>query len=500
MRFLLTVLIALLALTSATAVLGSPSTTDELIHEVENDLLPISAPKSELGRLANIRDRMKQYGVPGLSLAVVADGRIAWAKGYGVADIRSNRAVTTDTLFQAASISKSLTAVGALLLVERGKLRLDDDVNRHFTSWRIPPNTFTASHPVTLRTLLDHSAGLTDAVFDNYEPGQPLPTLWQVLDGEPPAHSPPIRVESVPGEQYSYSNSGYTVLQQLLVDASGQPFEGFMQSEILRPMGMMHSTFEEPLPESLLPSAATGHHAGGEPVPGGYRVSPELAVAGLWTTPSDIAGYIIQVQQWHAGRRGGLLSSQLVSQMLSPQIAYAGLGVVISGRGEGARFGHDGFNEGFESSMVGYIHHGEGAVVMANSGFAYMLIKEVLASIAHVYHWPRYGSANQWPPSASITQQEVAPVPRDMLSAAAGRYELDGDNVIRVFAKGGRLYMHWDHDGDAEIFRVPDGRYFCAPLTFSELGNPFLRLVLGAPNTVTEILADEGRRVLRRIP
>jgi CubicO group peptidase (beta-lactamase class C family) len=501
-RFFPAVLIPLLALTPVTLAVGSPSTrtTDEPIREVENGLLPISASKNDLGRLANIRDRMRQYGVPGLSVAVIADGHIAWAKGYGVADTRSNRAVTTDTLFQAASISKPLAALGALWLVEHGKLGLDDDVNRYLSHWRVPPNAFTAARPVTLRILLDHSAGLTDAVFDNYEPGQSLPTLLQVLNGEPPARSPPIRVESVPGEQYSYSNSGYTALQQLLVDASGKPFDAFMQSEILRPMGMMHSAFQERLPESLLPSAAMGHHAGGELVSGGYRVQPELAVAGLWTTPSDIARYIIQVQQWYAGSRRGLISSQLAGQMLSPQIAYAGLGVVISGQGEAARFGHDGFNEGFESSMVGYVHGRQGAVVMANSGFAYMLIKEVLGSIARAYHWPHYDSTNQWPPSASIAQQEVTAVPHDILLAATGRYALDSDNVIRVFARDNRLYMHWDHDGDAEVFRVLDGRYFCAPLTFSELGNPFIRFILGPPNRVTEILADDGRRVLRRVP
>ena len=502
MRFLPTILVLLLAFTTPTLAPASPSTRtpDELIREVENGLLPISAPKEALGRFANIRDRMKQYAVPGLSVAVITDGRIAWAKGYGVADTRTDRPVTTQTLFQAASISKPLAALGALLLVERGKLGLDDDVNKHFTSWRVPQNTFTASHPVTLRTLLDHSSGLTDAVFDNYKPGQPLPTLLQVLNGEPPARSRPIQVESVPGEKYNYSNSGYTVLQQLLVDVSGKPFDAYMQTEVLHPMGMTHSTFQEPLPGSLLPSAAIGYHAGGEPVSGGYRVGPEMAVGGLWTTPSDIARYVIQVQQWYAGRRGGLLSPQLVSEMLSPQIAYAGLGVVISGPGGDARFGHDGFNEGFESGMVGYVDRGEGAVVMANSGFAYMLIKEVLGSIARVYPWSHYDSTNQWPPSASITQQEVTTVPRDILSAATGRYVLDSDNVIRVFARGNRLYMHWAHDGNAEVFRVPDGRYFCPQLTFSELGNPFLRFVLGAPNTITEILADDGRSVLRRVP
>ena len=339
-------------------------------------MLPITATKDKMAAYANIVERMRVYGVPGLSIAVIDGGRIVWAKGYGVANTRTGKAVTTDTLFQAASISKALAALGALVLVEHGKLGLDDDVNRYLRSWKVPANAFTAAHPVTLRTLLDHSAGFNVAGFSGYKAERPIPTLVQILNGEPPANTPPIRVESIPGDNYRYSGGGYMVLQQLLIDVSGKPFDSFIQSVVFRPLGMSHSDFQEPLPGTLLPVAARAHYAGGEMVPGGYSVAPELAAAGLWTTPSDLARYIVAVQQWNRGSRRGLISPQLTRQMLSPQIGFAGLGTVISGRGKDRRFGHDGFNEGFESSFVGYVHHGKDAIVMANSGFAYMLIKE----------------------------------------------------------------------------------------------------------------------------
>lgn len=463
---------------------------DPRMRRVESHLLPITAIRTRLGSYASILDRMRAYGVAGLSVAVIDGSRVAWAKGYGVADVRVGNAVTPATLFQAASISKPLAALGALALVERGKLDLDTDVNHYLLAWKVPTNAFTASRPVTLRTLLDHSAGLADDGFENYAPGQALPTLAQVLQ----QHASAIHVDFVPGSEHRYSNTGYVVLQQLMVDASGEPFDAYLQAQVLTPLGMAHSTFQ-PAPAA---SRAAGHYAGAAPVAGGYRVGPELAVAGLWTTPAELARYVIKVQQWYAGSPGGVIAPALARQMLTPQIAYAGLGVVLSGRGTNTRFGHDGFNTGFEASMVGYVHGGRGAVVMANSGFAYMLIKEVLGSIARSYDWPDYASTNQWPPSASITQQEVVPLPRAVVSAAIGRYALDANTVIQIFARDDRLFLNWPGDGEAEVFRTPDGRLFCPQLTFSELGDPFLRYTLGPQGSITELLADEGQVVLRR--
>lgn len=464
------------------------------VQLVETGLLPVTATKGHLGAHASIEDRMRAYGVEGLSVAVIDGGRIAWAKGYGVADAGARRPVTAETLFQAASISKPVTTVGALLLVEHGKVALDADVNRYLREWKISANALTATRPVTLRTLLDHSSGLTDYPGRNYRTGESVPTLLQTLT----AHAAEIRVASVPGQEYRYSGMGFVVLQELMEELTGKPLATYMRSAVLAPLGMDHSTFEQPLSRRWLRFAATGHYAGGEPLPGDYRLGPELAVAGLWTTPSDLARFIIALQEAYAGGSRGLLTPEMAREMLSVQIAYRGLGVVLSGDGDDTRFGHDGFNEGFESAFAAYVHHGEGAVVMTNSGFSYMLIKEIMASIARAYRWPHYEATNQWPPAAKIAQQEVTAMPQDMLAAAASEYALDDHTRIILFARGNRLFLRWPGNGDAEVFRTPDGSYFCPPLTFSELGDPQLRFLLDASGKVQKISASYGAATLTR--
>lgn len=409
-------------------------------------------------------------------------------------DVDSGGAVTPDTLFQAASISKPLAALGALALVQDGKLRLDDDANQHLQNWKIPDNKFTQTHKVTLRLLLNHSAGVADVEFPPSDPQQPIPTLLQVLNGEPPATNKPITIASIPGDAYSYSRAGYDILQQLVTDASGESFERYMQSKILKPLGMTHSSFRQPLPASLSRWAAAAHYAGGEPVPGELR-GPEIAVAGLWSTPSDLARYLINVQQAYQGTTKSPIGPELAREMLAPSKGNRGLGPVISGKGSAARFGHDGFNEGFESSIVGYVERGQGAVVMANSGFSFMLIKEVLDSIARVYQWPQYDSTNQRPPDASTAPQEVSLIPIDLIAASVGIYQFDEGHTVQLVAKGKHLFIQWPGAGVAEVFATQDGRWFCPQLIFSDFGSPWLQIVRAddAGKTVSKIvIGGEG--------
>jgi len=277
--------------------------SDTRIARVENGLLPVATTR--IGAAATIHDRMAVYGVSGLSVAVSDGGKIAWAKGYGVADSATGKRVTTDTLFQAASISKPITAMGVLVLAQKGLLRLDDDVNAQLKSWHIPENDFTPAVRITPRMLLNHSAGVEFEGSGGYAPGDKLPTAVQLLNGAQPAHNGPVRVVARPGQSFGYSGAGYLILQQLVIDVSGESFESFMQSSVLTASGMTNSTFTQPLSASLQGSAATGYYAGGQPIPGRFRVAPELAVAGLWSTPSDIAKYVIQVQQSFYADRGG---------------------------------------------------------------------------------------------------------------------------------------------------------------------------------------------------
>jgi CubicO group peptidase (beta-lactamase class C family) len=456
------------------------------MRRVEGGLLPLAA--TELGVPTGIRERMQAYGVPGLSVAVIEHGQVAWARGYGVADSGSRQPVTTDTLFQAASISKPVSALGVLLLVQQGRLRLDEQVNDALKHWQIPDTQLTRGHPVTVRMLLNHTAGLEHADAAGYvpfSPGDPLPTLLQILAGAPPARAGPVRVTSTPGGVFHYSGAGYEVLQQLVTEVSGNSFEAYMQSQLLQPLGMRHSTFLQPVPAALAATAASGHYAGGQVLPGRYRVSPELTVAGLWTTPSDVARYVIGVQRSYAGE--GPLEPELARQMLTAGAGGRGLGPVLSGPTAARRFGHDGFNEGFECSFVGYVDGGRGAVVMANSGFAFMLIREVLDSISRAYGWPAYGPTGQQPPAAAMGQQRVVPLTAAALARVPGEYQMADGPKIRLRASAGRLWLEWPGNGVTEVYATPEGDFFCPPLIFSDAGAPWLRL-------------SDGNRVLRNGP
>lgn len=490
---------AFAVLMSTTVVAASQ--VDPNIERVEAGLLPVAAER--VGAPANIRDRMRAYGVPGVSIAVVENGRIAWARGYGIADSANGRPVTAETLFQAASISKPISAMGALLLVQRGLVTLDEDVNGKLKHWRVPENDMTRARPVTMRMLLNHTAGLAHDDSSNDVPfamGDELPTLLQILRGEPPARSGSMLVVSPPGTTFEYSGAGYEILQQLVTDVSGRPFEEYMQSEVLKPLGMTSSTFMQPLPESLRSIAATGHYAGGLALPGRFRVSPELTRAGLWSTPTDIARYIISVQKSYGGSIEKPLRASVAAEMLSPGLGSRGLGPAMSGAGQSVRFGHDGFNEGFESSFTAYVHEGRGAVVMTNSGFAFMLIKEILDSISRVYAWPAYGPTTQRPPAADIHQQLVVPMTQRTLAQAPGEYKMDAGVTIEIYSRGPRLFLNWPGFGIAEVFATPDGRGFCPQLIFSDLGSPWLRFVHGRDGIVTKILADDDGGVeLRRV-
>src|SRR5688572_27074372 len=164
----------------------------ERIRRVETGL---RFPRTIRGRPVaqmQLDERMRHYKVPGVSIAVIDSFRIAWARGYGVRETGGTSSITTETLFQAASISKPIAAVAALRLVQKGKLDLDEDVNVKLRSWKVPENAFTLARPVTLRRLLSHGAGLTVHGFRGYTSSAPVPTVLQVLDGHSPANSAAI--------------------------------------------------------------------------------------------------------------------------------------------------------------------------------------------------------------------------------------------------------------------------------------------------------------------
>jgi len=360
------------------------------VDSVENSLRLACFIKGEpLARL-NILDRMKHYNIPGLSLAVINNGRIEWARGYGVKETGGTDSVTTETLFQAASISKPVAALGMLHLVDQGKIELDEPINKKLKSWKVPENEFTVKEKVTLRRLLTHSAGLTVHGFPGYAATEEVPTLIQVINGEGPTNTDPIKVDILPGSQWRYSGGGFTLAQLLTGDVSEKSFHKYMREAVLIPADMANSTYEQPLPANRAADAASAHQADGSLIEGKWHTYPEKAAAGLWTTPTDLCCFAIELQKSAAGKSNKIISKETADKMLTPGIGNWGLGLGISGKGETKSFSHGGSNKGYICELFAYVNGGKGAAVMTNSDSGGDLAGEILRSISAVYGWADY--------------------------------------------------------------------------------------------------------------
>lgn len=369
---------------------------EERIRRVEQGLIPVEAAKGQATVRASIAERMKELKVPGAGIAVVANGGIEWARGYGQASAGSAASVTPGTLFQAASISKPVAAMVALRLVELDRLSLDEDVNLKLRSWKVPETDLTGAEKVTLRRLLSHTAGLAVHGFRGYAAGEEVPTLRQLLDGAVPANSAPIRPNALPGSLWRYSGGGYEVMQQLIEDVTGKPFPQVARDLVLEPLSMRDSTFEQPLPESYAGRAAAGHLADGRALDGRWHTYPELAAAGLWTTPSDLARVILEIQN-----PGRVLQRDTVEEMLTLVLGNYGLGFQVGGAEGGRFFSHGGSNAGFQCMLFAYRDCGWGAVVMTNGDRGAALALEILAAIAVEYDWENCAAASQFPPPSA---------------------------------------------------------------------------------------------------
>ncbi len=390
---------------------GLSRSVEARVQRVENGLIAMTPDGwIEPGDPKTLAERMEYYGVPGVSIAVINDGQIEWARGYGVLEAGGKEPVTADSLFHAASIAKPVSAAAALALVERGLLDLDEEVNDKLVSWQVPENEYTAEEKVTLRRLLSHSSGLTDGFamrsssdpeFDWWmaaEGETPKVTIQQLLEAQPPAdEGRPTRVTWVPGTAYQYSNLGYGVVQLLMEDVTQEPFAELMQETVLGPLGMKSSTFEQPLPEELRERATTEHYVSGQPFEGKRHHYPMLATGGLWTTPSDLARFALEIVRARDGESDLLFSQEMVAEMLTPQIEVGswslidsyGLGFHLGGVGQDFRFTHSGGTWGSTCLLWVYPERGQGAVIMTNSASGEGAIRfEIMLSLAAEYGWP----------------------------------------------------------------------------------------------------------------
>lgn len=424
------------------------------ITEVENNLIPFVPVKGFKGW--NIIDRMKCYKVPGVSIAVIKDYKIDWAKGYGLADTSKNIPVTTETMFSAGSISKFLMAVTALKMVENRQIGLDEPINNYLTSWKIAENDFTKKKPITLRMLLSHSAGTSQSSYFGFTPTQPLPTIVEILSGAKISETRPVVVNSEPNKEFRYSGGGSMIAQLALMDISKKNFAQLTQDLLFEKLGMSNSTFEQPFPSKFIAQCSWAYSSASW-FKGMPYVYPQQAAAGLYTTPTDLAKFFIDVQKSYIGK-GRVLSQTTTKQMLTPQQNVSdgsykeqiGIGPFLIQRADdkdlnGVYFEFTGVNAGFLAYGIASITNGNGVIIMLNSGDDVNgLGKEIRRSVAKVYNWTNFLPTEIQP--VSLTDAE--------LDKFAGRYRMGTDEVLYLRREKNYLVENINEGKDIYCFPV----------------------------------------------
>ncbi len=424
------------------------------IYAVENGLLPAIFVKDDSLIKFNILERMDHYKVPGVSIAIVENGEVKWAKGYGIANTESGSIVDTKTIFQAGSISKPLAALSALKLVENGNLDLDEDVNTYLTDWKIPESKFTKVEKVTLRRLLTHTAGMTVHGFPGYQQTDTFPSITQVLNGE--GNTPRIYVDTIPGNIWRYSGGGYTIMEKMVEDISGQALDEYISKNILQPIGMQHSNYEQPLGAEYHSNASAAYDSEGNIIEGLWHNYPEQAAAGLWTTPTDLAKYCIEIQNILSGKETGILSKKTINKMLTKHKNNWGLGPSLQWDEDSLIFRHGGKNAGFTNELISFANRGNAVIVMTNADNGGKLIGEILRSVSNYYDW---GISNP-------RIVEVINLPIGNLNNLIGKYKLDfqvpdiGDYIIEITVRENKLFVTDPNNGDTNVLTALEALKF----------------------------------------
>jgi len=418
------------------------------INSIENSLIKNVQIKGDSIQKFNILDRMDFYKVPGVSIAIVENGKIKWAKGYGDANTETGTKVDANTLFQAGSISKPLAALSALKLVENDSLELNKDVNYYLKNWQIPENKFTKTKKVTLEKLLTHTAGMTVHGFPGYQQTDAFPKIIDVLNGN--GNTAKIVVDTIPGSIWRYSGGGYTVMEKVVEDVSGLSLDAYMSKNILRPIGMNNSTYQQPITKAFQNNISAAYDGNGKLIEGLWNNYPEQAAAGLWTTPSDLALYCIEIQEILKGKKDGVLTKETVDKMLTKHKNDWGLGPSLQNEKDSLIFGHGGKNAGFTNDMKAYAYQGNAVIVMTNADNGGKLISEIKNAVSKYYNW-------------SISQPntiEIIELSDADLKQYLGKYELKEQSLIlEVQFKENQLFLTNTPIGDLNLFPMTKTKF-----------------------------------------
>jgi CubicO group peptidase (beta-lactamase class C family) len=438
-RFLLLILVKFFTLTPAQEI------NTDLISQIENGLLSMTIIEGE--PTYNIEERMQFYKVPGVSITIINDYKSVWTKHYGVMDSEINNPVNDETLFNVGSLSKGVASLTVLSLVRDKKIEIDENVNVQLKSWKITENEFTKVTKPTPRMLMNHSGGAMHHFSINYLRDN-FPTITQLLNGEAPAQEKPTIIDRFPGTEFLYSNPGFAILQQLVIDRAKKPFHTVAKENIFNVLEMEHTTFEQPLSLELERFACSGHRPTGKPIDVKRYYYPNAAAGGLWTTTYDYAKFVVELQKSYYNKSNRVISQELTQEMISPGISKQyGLGVFMRGRNREKYFGHMGDNAGFFAGYISHTTDGYGAVVFTNSQNGARLIREITKSIARAFKWKGY----------LPEEHQIVDIDDESKAKFCGRYKSGSDEIVEVVKTNGNLCLR--NFKDEKIYHIGNYKF-----------------------------------------
>lgn len=415
------------------------------IQIIEHNLTPVFILKGATYE-KTIPQMMKEDNVPGLSIAFVDNGKIAWTKCYGYANLEDSIKVTPETVFLSASLSKPVTAMAALHMVEKKILNLDEDVNITLKGWKIPVTENTLNQKVTLRRLIGHTAGVMekDKVFIGYDTSEAVPTVEQILKGEEPSKDSAVYIEFEPGTRRTYSNAGYLVIQELMTDVTGKSFPDLIDEIVLKPSMMLQSSFEQPIPQSLMTQKAVGYSSAGEAME--YNIYPFMAPAALWTTPSDLGRFMMTLLNDFEGKSSVILTGNMMKQVLDKRDERLGFSKIYWGND--VLFRHTGSNDGFNSYMVGSANKKQALIIMTNSENGFTLIDAIQRAVAKEYQW-------EYLKPEELKKQEIL---ISTLRQYSGQYKI-GATTFEFEVQNNELYVRIKEINDKFLETIPVGEH-----------------------------------------
>ncbi len=411
-----------------------------------------------------ITDKMSEYKIPALSLAILNEGKIEWADIYQNADFPEEQKLNCASIFQAASLSKPVTFLAAVRMHAAGDIDLDKNVQNYLKDFELPQGKQTAENPVTFRNIFSHTSGITSGGYQGYAKDLALPSDLAIVRGGAGVNTPAIEVITPPNESLAYSGGGYTLAELALQDIYKDDFSNIMKKWILEPAGMKHSEFTQPLPDSKSNQVAKGHTQSGEVVAGGWNNYPEQAAAGLWSNAIDMAKFLIEIYNAYQGK-SSIFSQSDIKSILSHERDGSVYGFIVNRAGDDIAITHYGGNAGYRTGMTISLTSGNGLVYLINSDNGGALGNELILSTSQVYDWQHFKQT-------SVQRKQVS---ADVLKELTGKYKWNNqiDLSVTFDENNGQISLYFPNGDEYKLVTiVGDALDFIHPNTGVKVSFP----------------------------